>query len=303
MAAPVRDREALQRLNYLFQVLEALVAVVATLGELAATVTRGDTVCPESLRDELWKFTRTLRDNLRRHRSVTSLRHHGVTSQGHHSVTSLGHHSVTSLHQRGATPLGQAVAALKATPGVTWAEVTKVGRAWLEWAEPLWETWDQVCSGAEGLCNTFLDFGEDTNGDTNNDTDVTRNLQDEAATEATRQVGRATRWAEHLEGLLGRLIHTCEAARVYPWGLQDWLGDRDTREGTQRASPGDIEFLVAAVEEFEQLWEGSARLATCHLLGTLGDIERLLSGGPGGPTVADWSQRAIGDIPRLLGGQ
>ncbi|TRZ05988.1 hypothetical protein HGM15179_021118, partial [Zosterops borbonicus] len=91
-----------QRFRHWVQGLEAQVAVVATLGELVATVTapRRDVqplLYPESLHTALWKFTWTLQDTLCQH-SVTFLRHHGVTS------------------------LRQAVATLKATPGAPQAD-------------------------------------------------------------------------------------------------------------------------------------------------------------------------------------
>ncbi|TRZ06426.1 hypothetical protein HGM15179_020682, partial [Zosterops borbonicus] len=112
---------------------------------------------------------------------------------------------------------------------------------------------------------------------------------------ATRQVGVATRRGQQEE----------EA-----WELLGWLGDmKATLEVTKEASCNVPAATVAAVAMAEWLWEASTCLATCHLLETLGDIHRLLSsvlgssGGPCGHTVAEWCQKAIKGIPRLLGGQ
>ncbi|XP_066064123.1 uncharacterized protein [Chamaea fasciata] len=130
------------------QALEALVAVVATLGELAATVTAPrrrawPLLYPESLHKNLREFTWTLRDNL-------------------------DHHSANLLGQRGVTSLPQAVAALEATSGATRADAAATVRAWrsslrqleanwyvLQWkANELRNTWEIAATGAATATTT-----------------------------------------------------------------------------------------------------------------------------------------------------
>ncbi|XP_037982334.1 uncharacterized protein LOC119696615 [Motacilla alba alba] len=133
---------------------------------------------------------------------------------------------------------------------------------------------------------------------------------------ATSRVTAATRrgqWAEVALGPLQRLVDASGRARLFLSELQGWLRAIEaTLEGTEEASPNIPEAFVAEVAKFEQLWEASAHLFTCHLLGTLGDIHNLLlspDGDPGGPggsgsrAVAKQCQRAREDIPRLLQGQ
>ncbi|RMC17005.1 hypothetical protein DUI87_06262 [Hirundo rustica rustica] len=143
---------------------------------------------------------------------------------------------------------------------------------------------------------------------------------------ATSRAGTATRRGQQAEsamGLLGRLVVECENASLLTLELHERLQFiKTTLEGTEEASPDVLEALLAAVAEFERLWEASARLATRHLLGTLEDICRLLSnpyggsagpsssggpggsgdlsgpgdsGGPGGHSVAKRRQEAIED--------
>ncbi|TRZ05869.1 hypothetical protein HGM15179_021238, partial [Zosterops borbonicus] len=99
--------------------LEALVDVVATLGELAATMARPD-------KDVLWAVSpKALGAALRRstwHLCCT-LNHHGVTPLGQHSVTSPCCCYATLLCLCGVTSLGQSVAALEANLGAIQALV------------------------------------------------------------------------------------------------------------------------------------------------------------------------------------
>ncbi|XP_063280950.1 uncharacterized protein LOC134565359 isoform X3 [Prinia subflava] len=235
-------------------VLEVLVAVIATLGELAAVVAGSDedvlrAESRESLRGPLRKFTWTLRCTLRRHH---------VTPPGH----------------RGVTPLGQALTALEATPGATWANVRAAVRAWQNAVDALAEIWLWVVEKAAELRRSTQNF---------------------------YWSGQP---AEVAKGLLWRLVAACDKATVFPWELLRRLRDIEAAlEETREVSPYVPEALVAAVAEAEQLWEASTCLTTRHLLGTLADICALLSSHPdvpGGHAVAEQCQRAIKDIPRLL---
>ncbi|XP_059727618.1 uncharacterized protein LOC132340565 [Haemorhous mexicanus] len=132
----------------------------------------------------------------------------------------------------------------------------------------------------------------------------------EEAMVAASEAGAATRRGQRAEtalGLLEHLVAACDKATAFPQELQRQLGDIEaTLKGTNQASPDVPETLVAKVANAELLWEASARLVTRHLVGTLGDIRRLLSSHPGGPgahTVTERCQRAIEDIPMLLQGQ
>ncbi|RMC16818.1 hypothetical protein DUI87_06071 [Hirundo rustica rustica] len=114
-------------------VLEALVALVATLGELVATVAGPDedvlrVVSPRSLRAALRKFT-------------------------WHLHCTLNLRGVTSLGQRDVTSLGQAVAALGANPGASSARarLTAAASAWRELVAALMESWDRLAEDATKL--------------------------------------------------------------------------------------------------------------------------------------------------------
>ncbi|TRZ08071.1 hypothetical protein HGM15179_019036 [Zosterops borbonicus] len=317
------------------QLLEALVAVVATLGQLAATVAGpyGDMLLsksPRSLHMALWTF-------------IDHLRH-------------------TLNHPR-VTPLGQALAALGATSGATWANVRNAARDWQDSVAALRDSWEQLAGEATKLRDACGDVATaeattaatataqagdlvelDTHWKTARNNLVATAWQPlvapakdkapsllaehkawmaaasnkvvaatkamEESVVATSQAGAATRrrqWAEMAWGPLERLVAACDTARAFPQELLLRLGDMEAAlEGTKEASADVPKALVAAVGEAERLWEASARLATCHLLGTLGDIRKLLSShpsGPGGRVVAERCQRAIEDIPRLLRGQ
>ncbi|TRZ06239.1 hypothetical protein HGM15179_020869 [Zosterops borbonicus] len=314
----------------LLQVLEAVVAVVATLGELVATMTAPPTdvqprVYPRSLFSHLRTFTWSLRNTLR-HRDVTYLEHHNVTS------------------------LGQALAALGKTPGTTWADVTAALSAWQESMLRLGEHWYMLVWEAEEILGAWEDkataqardlrdraAGRGTAGDNPvaaaqqppealakeeeaSSTVAEHDAQVAAATKAreqaegaTSQAEVATRWGEQAEvarRLLWRLGATCGKARDLPIELSHHLGNiKATLERTREASPDVPEDFVAAVAEAERLWGASAHLTRRHLLGALGDIHRLLVSQPGGPSgpggpgvhaVAERCQKAIEDILRLL---
>ncbi|XP_059727594.1 uncharacterized protein LOC132340548 [Haemorhous mexicanus] len=111
------------------QLLEALVSVVATLGEVAATVTgshQGVQQClsPDSLRAALRRFTQSLRETL-------------------------DHSSVPSL--------GQALATLRATSWISWADVRAVAKAWQRLVAALRDRWDQLALEAAELCVACAD--------------------------------------------------------------------------------------------------------------------------------------------------
>ncbi|XP_039578149.1 uncharacterized protein LOC120508531 [Passer montanus] len=312
------------------ELLERQVTAVATLGEVAATVTGPRRavwrpVYPKSLytalRILIWRFP-------------ASLGHPAVPSQGH----------------RGVTSLGQALATLRATPRATWADVRAVASAWRELVAAFEDSWTQLLRRATELrdeCRNVATAAtqagdpqdEATRRGTAGDNvaataqqltvaldrdeeasaGATRDARGAAATSeavvATSQARTASRrghWAEVALGLLERLVAVFGEATAFPRELQRRLGDIEAAlKGTNEASPNVPEALVAKVAKFEQLWEASGHLYTQHLGRALGDIHDLLlspcggRGGPGGPVsrvVAKWCKRAIEDIPRLLQG-
>ncbi|XP_063037699.1 uncharacterized protein LOC134432736 [Melospiza melodia melodia] len=307
------------------ELLEALVSVVATLGEVTATVTgphRGVRRCvpPKLLHAALRIFTWSLRKGLE-------------------------HPDVPSL--------GQALATLGATPGATWADVRAAGSAWRELVSACEERWKQLVEEVTKLRDACKDATfawardqqdkatcRETAGDnlaaTAQQLMVALDRDKEASVGATRdaQVAMATNeamgeavvasrraraairrrhWAEVALEPLQRLVDACDRATEFISYMECQLRDTEAAlEGTKEASPNVPEDLVAKVAKFEQLWEASALLFKHHLLGTLGDIHDLLlspysgHGGPCGPgsrAGAEQCQKAIKDIPRLLRGQ
>ncbi|XP_041264172.1 uncharacterized protein LOC121337871 [Onychostruthus taczanowskii] len=314
------------------ELLEALVAVVATLSEAAATVSGpyGDVLLamsPWSLHKALGTFIGHLQDTL-------------------------GHPGVTSL--------GRALAALRANQGATWAHVTAAASAWRDSVATFEDNWARLAREATELRDTCRDTAtrEATTAATANtlagdlkdkaarwgtsldslvatawqlplalDKEEVASVvaahdarmeaaanEEEAATKAMEEAvvaankaQAATRREQRAEIALGpleRLVAACDKATTFPRELQRQLGDIEAAlKGTNEASPDVPEALVAMVANAERLWEASARLATRHLVGALGDIRRLLSSRPGGHAVAEWCQRATEDIPKLLQGQ
>ncbi|RMC16861.1 hypothetical protein DUI87_06114 [Hirundo rustica rustica] len=111
--------------------LEAITDVVATLGELVAIITppcrsTWPLLYPRSLCADLRRFTCRLHEALKRH-------------------------SVTFLRQRSVTPLGQAVAALRATPGATWADVRAAVKGWRKSVYELEDSWYWLVEDAANL--------------------------------------------------------------------------------------------------------------------------------------------------------
>ncbi|XP_063281019.1 uncharacterized protein LOC134565385 [Prinia subflava] len=345
------------------EVLKAQVDVVATLGELVATVTAPRrSVWPllyqSSLHTDLTRFTGNLHCTLDRH-SVVSLHQRGVTSLRHRHDTPRG--------QRGVTNQNWLLATLTATPRATWANVRAAARAWREWVDGLEHSWFWLVEEAADLLDDWEDVAKATPEATTEDTDdaaataqagdlqgktasqeiagdslvhaiwlppvalaekkaallvaghearvaaATKAMEEamEEAMVAASQVVAATRRVQQAKvarGLLGRLVVMCDRASLLPLELHDRLKDIEAAlAGTEEAYTDVPEALVAAVAEVELLCEASAHLTTRHLLGTLGDIQKLLSspcGGSSGPrAVSEQCQKAIEDIPRLLGGQ
>ncbi|XP_059727536.1 uncharacterized protein LOC132340512 [Haemorhous mexicanus] len=257
--------------------LQVLVAVVATLGEVVATMTgpdRGKLLhkSPNSLHEGLRRFTRNL-------------------------CVILDHGSVTSLGHRGVPSLGQALAAHRATPGTTWANVRAAASAWHELVARLVDSWDWLAREATRLCEKVvmdqqlmvaLDKEEVAWEMATHDAQVSA-----ATNEAMGEAVVATRrghWAVVALGPLQRLVATCNRATLFNWNMECRLRDIEAiLKGTNEVSPDVLQALVAKVAKFEWLWRASARLAKDHLQGTLGDIHNLLLGpcgdrsGPGGP--------------------
>ncbi|XP_059347105.1 uncharacterized protein LOC132085666 [Ammospiza nelsoni] len=125
---------------------------------------------------------------------------------------------------------------------------------------------------------------------------------------AAIEARRATMVRQRLEvalGLLERLVAGCDEATAFPRELQRLLRDtKATLEGTKMQSINVPEDLVAKVAVAERLWEANARLGKDHLVAALDDITKFLfPGGLASPSaceVAEWCQRVIEDIPRLL---
>ncbi|XP_066196563.1 uncharacterized protein [Sylvia atricapilla] len=323
--------------------LEALVAMVAILGELAATVTTPHKdvwplLYPESLHRDLSGLTWTLQSTLD-HVAVIFVR--------------------------------QGLAILRATPRPTKADVTTAERVWQESVEILQHSWDKVYVVAMKIFSTLE--GEDTaeatneaiNKATNKDpaeataTSLARDLWDKippsqgtagdslvatapqpsvalpsamvahdapvaAATEgreepmvATRQVEVATSRGQQVKEareLLERFIDTCDGGTGFPWDLDSWLdGLEGSEEWTEEESPDDPDAALVEAKRLcgaDWLWEASARLTKDHLVGTLKEIRICLCltftgfnvrDSPIGPIVAERCQKAMEDIPRLLG--
>ncbi|KAM3658019.1 uncharacterized protein VK521_013751 [Ammospiza maritima maritima] len=276
--------------------LQVLVAVVATLGKLLATMTGPHSdMSPNSLHEDLKNFTRSLRAILN-HGNVTSLSHPGVAS------------------------LGRALATLGATPGTTWANGRAMAKAWRELVARLVDRWDWLSREATKLRDNHrkvianqqlmvaLDKEEVAREMATYDAQVAA-ATNEGMGEAVVATRRG-RWAEVALGLLQRLVATCDRATLFYWNMEWRLRDIEAiLKGTNEVSPDVLQALVAKVAKFEWLWEASTRLAKDHLLGTLGGIDNILLspyggwGGPGGPgscAVAKQCQKAIEDIPRLL---
>ncbi|XP_077047188.1 uncharacterized protein LOC129134394 [Agelaius phoeniceus] len=314
--------------------LQPQVTVVATLGELLATLPRVDEerlafMSPGSLYWVLEEFTNELRVTL--YRIDDSWWHHSVTSNDDDPRTSHDGDPVTSL--------SQALAAWESTPGITWGHVTMAASKWHRSVAVLVNSWAQLARKATELRNTcrnlateaaeleaihiggvrdLLELDAVVRKAQENMGELGRALGREegdyeaqerrevrmAASEAIRATMERQQVEEAL-GLLERLAAACDGATAFPRELQLRAGDIEAAlKGTNEESPDIPADLVAKVAEVEQLWEANARLAKDHLLGTLGDIIGFyFNGDPTRPSargVAERCQRATEDIPRLL---
>ncbi|RMC11072.1 hypothetical protein DUI87_12264 [Hirundo rustica rustica] len=248
------------------ELLEALVAVVATLGQLVATVAGPDgdvllSTSPRSLHTALEIFIS-------------------------HLHCTLGHPGVTSL--------GQALAALGATLGATWARVTAAASAWRNSVAALGDSWAQLAKEATELCDACRDVATTEATAAATATARARDQQDQAASwetagdnlvavawqvplalskdkvesalaahearmaaasdelvaatkakeeavVATNQAGVATSrelQVEVAQGPLKSLVAACDKAKAFPQELQRQLRDIEAAlEGTRRHPP------------------------------------------------------------------
>ncbi|XP_063037633.1 uncharacterized protein LOC134432671 [Melospiza melodia melodia] len=303
--------------------LQPQVTVVATLGELLATLPRVDEEmlvfmspgCPhwvlEEFTNELWATMNCIDDTCRRH---------NVTSNDDDPVTSLS----------------QVLATYKSTPWTTRKRVTMAASEWQGSVDALVKSWAQVARKATKLYNTCKKVATEAAKRAATTTTWARELQDKAARYGTAQENkgelgqalgreegakvrrdavvaaseatRATMVRQLMEAALRpleRLVAACEEATAFPQELQRLLRDIETTlKGTKEVSSKVPEDLVAKVAEAERLWEANACLAKYHLLGTLQDIIGFYftcgTTSPSACGVAERCQRATEDIPRLL---
>ncbi|XP_059727533.1 uncharacterized protein LOC132340509 isoform X2 [Haemorhous mexicanus] len=246
--------------------LQPQVTVVATLGELLATLPSLDEILlmsPGCLYMDLKDFTRDLRATL--YRTDDTLWRHNVTYDDDDDPP---------------TSLSKALAIYKDTPWIPRNRVTMVTIMWHLSVSVLVDRWARLARRATELCEAWR-------------RDATR-----AATKVRQRVEAAL-------GPLERLVAACDKATAFPRELQRRVGDIEAAlTGTDEVFPNVPEDLVAKVAVAERLWEANARLAKDHLLGTLQDIIDFYFGcgraSPNAREVAKRCQRAIEDIPRLL---
>ncbi|XP_059727502.1 uncharacterized protein LOC132340500 [Haemorhous mexicanus] len=279
--------------------LQPQVTVVATLGDLLATLLRLDEemLLPVSslrLHWDLEEFTRELRATLCGMDETSWC--HNNTSDGDDPPTSLS----------------RALAAYEHTPWTRLDDVTVAAIMCQGSVFVLVDRWAELARKATKLHNTCRRAATEVA-----DMVVTawaRELPSEAACMreqarvAASQATRATMVKQRVEkalGLLERLVAVCDEATAVPRALQRLLRDVEAAlKGTNEASPKVPDALVAKVADSECLWEANAHLAKDHLLGAVDDIIRFyFTAGPASPRaceVAERCQRASKDIPRLL---
>ncbi|XP_041267098.1 uncharacterized protein LOC121339421 [Onychostruthus taczanowskii] len=314
--------------------LQPQVTVVATLGELLATLPRRDEMmrlfvsskCPYW---DLEEFTRVLRATIKCIDDTWWCQN--VTYNDDDSVTSLS----------------WALAAYKSTSWTNWECVKMATIIWQASLDVLMERWVELARKATKLRNAWWEVVSEAADMAITITSVASYLQEEVAhygtaqenmvelgqalsgeegtegvdtleaqmrrqaKEAASEAIRTTKMRQRVEaalGLLERLVAACEEATAFPWELQCMIGDIEaTMEGTNEVSPDVPEDFVDKVAEAEWLWEANTRLAKEHLLGTVDDIIKFyFDGDPAGPSacgVTERCQRAIEDIPRLLQAQ
>ncbi|XP_050840240.1 uncharacterized protein LOC127060603 [Serinus canaria] len=279
--------------------LQPQVTVVATLGELLATLPRLDEemLLPVStlrLHWDLEEFTRELRGTL--YSIDETSWHHNITSDGDDPPTSLSQALAAYEYTRWAIMDNVTLAAIMCQGSVfvlvdRWAELAKK-------ATKLHSTCRRAATGAANMVVTAWA----------RELQVKAAHMGEQARMAASQARRATMVRQRVEealGLLERLVAACDEATAFPRELQRLLRDVEAAlKGTNKASPKVPDALVAKVADSECLWVANAHLARDHLVGAVDDIIRFyFTGDPASPSaceVAARCQRATEDIPRLL---
>ncbi|XP_064255544.1 uncharacterized protein LOC135286342 [Passer domesticus] len=305
------------------------VTVVATLGELLATVpTREEEMrllkSPRCLYWDLEDFCKELRVTL------------------YCIDDTWWRRNVTSDDDDPPTSPSQALAAYRSTPLSTWHRVTMAASEWHQLVSVLVDRWARLARAATKLhnaCREVVTQAANAAATTNAwarklrglvahygiaeenraplGPALRRRVRDNVGYEGwvrrnarvgARQATMATmerQWVEEALGLLERLVAACDEAAAFPRELQRLLRDTEAAlEGTNEASPDVPKDLVDKVAVAERLWEASTRLVKDHLLGTLQDIiDFYIDGDPASPPafeVAERCRSAIDDIPRLL---
>ncbi|KAF4795690.1 hypothetical protein TURU_090963 [Turdus rufiventris] len=309
--------------------LESLVAVVDTLGKVAAPVAgpEGDVELKGSqgsLQKALDPFTKNLGD---------------------------------ALDRSSATALGKALAKAGTTPGATQASVTSAATDWQDSVKEVVKEWNKLFKNATELLSdckvaAAMSSPVDTK-DLQEKVDRWLNSVDNLITEtwqlpwvtdeekeaaalekykdkvrtakkntlvalqameeavrATSQAKAATKAAERAKKAvepLKALVDACAEVIKMFQELSCTVGDiKATLEGTKGESPSVPKDLVAKVAQAERLWRASDELVNCHLDDITGDIRDLLwsdPGSPGAPTgqmVARKCRKAKEAIPGLL---
>ncbi|XP_039571275.1 uncharacterized protein LOC120505112 [Passer montanus] len=310
--------------------LQPQVTVVATLGKLLATLPSLDEMMllnqsAGRLYWDLVDFTEDLQDTL--YRTGDTWWHHNVTSNNDDPPTSLSQAlaaykstpwtprncvttaasewqgSVAALVDRWARLARAATKLRNACRTVATKAADKEANA-TAWKRHMQDKAARYGTAQENMVEQGQALGREEGAEVVTEHEAwVREEAREAASEATK----ATKVRQRVEtalGLLERLVATCDKATAFPRELQRLLRDIEAAlEGTNEVSPDVPEALVIMVAVAERLWDANARLAQEHLLGTLQDIKFLFSGRPASPSacgVAEWCQRAIEDIPRLL---
>ncbi|XP_074386178.1 uncharacterized protein LOC141725936 [Zonotrichia albicollis] len=310
--------------------LQPQVTVVATLGELLATLPRRDEemmlllMSPGCLHKDLGEFTYELWETMGYTECVWC--HCKHPDRIGDPVTSLS----------------RALAAYESTPWTTWFNVRMAAPDWHRSVSLPVDSWTKLASKAKEICNACKKVAIEAASEEAAASARARKLQAKAdhygtaqenrgelgqalgreegaevvaggeaqvrrlARVAETQATRAARKRERLEaslGLLERLVAACDEATKFHQELQQRAGDiKAALKGTNEASPEVPKDLVAKVAEVEWLWEANTHLAMGHLDGVVRDIWKFyFEGGRDSPTgVAERCQRAIEDIPRLL---
>ncbi|XP_074385970.1 uncharacterized protein LOC141725812 isoform X2 [Zonotrichia albicollis] len=305
--------------------LQPQVTMVAILGERLATLPHRDEemlllMSPLRLYWDLEEFTNELRTTL--YCIDDTWRHQNVTMNDDDPVTCLS----------------QALAACKSRPWISQNRVTMVASKWQVLVTALVDSWAELARKASELRNTWREVAAEastTRAKNLQDTaahdgtaqenmveldqalgweegaEVVARHEAQVRREARVAASEATRatmerqWVEAALGLLERLVAACDEGTAFPPELQLRVGDIEaTLKGTNEASPNVPEDLVAKVAVAERLWEANTRLVKGHLGETIPDIIDFYFGcGPNSPCcriMAEWCQRAIEDIPRLV---